>query len=142
MMKTVKLILIGVFAFLLSSVVFAQTKEQSKDTTHDVNTQIIMALQKGDSQIINLYLNSNVELIVGDKNDVFSKPQASAIITNFFHANKVVSFKLLHKGEKEAASFIIGSLKTNVNSYRVYVLTRTPKDKIVIQQLRIEPTNE
>jgi hypothetical protein len=141
-MKTIKFIFICFFVFLTTTPVFTQNRAQSTDTMNDMTEDIISAFQNGDSKVINEYLNSNIELIIADKNDVFSKPQASVIITNFFKVNKVSSFQLLHKGKKESASFIIGSLKTNINSYRVYVLTRTPESKTVIQQLRIEPTNE
>ena len=73
-----------------------------------------------------------------NKNDVFSKPQATEIIADFFRKNKVNSFQLLHKGNKDAASFVIGTLKTSTGNFRLYVLTR----KNEIQQLRIEPSND
>ena len=76
------------------------------------------------------------------KNDVFSKQQASGIITDFFRTNKVSSFQLLHKGNKEATSFAIGEIKTNTGNYRVYVLTRKSGNQTVIQQLRIELSND
>jgi hypothetical protein len=97
---------------------------------------------EGDAGKLSAYLNTNVELVVGNKNDVFSKQQASGIITDFFRTNKVSSFQLLHKGNKEATSFAIGEIKTNTGNYRVYVLTRKSGNQTVIQQLRIELSND
>ncbi|MEI7504319.1 MAG: DUF4783 domain-containing protein, partial [Paludibacter sp.] len=64
--------------------------------------------------------------------------QATGIISDFFRKKRVNGFAMLHKRNKDAASFVIGTLKTASGTYRVYVLTR----KNEIQQLRIEPSND
>jgi hypothetical protein len=109
-----------------------------KAQSAEVPSDIISALNNGDSGQLSGYLNANVELVIDSKNDVFSKQQATGIITDFFRKNHVTGFQLLHKGNKDAASFAIGTLKTSSVTYRVYVLTR----KNEIQQLRIEPSND
>ena len=110
--------------------------------TMDVSAEITNALNKGDASSLSPFFNDNVELVVDNKNDIFSKQQATAIITDFFRKNPVNGFSTLHKGEKEASSFVIGTLKTSNGSFRVYVLTRKSGNKDVIQQLRIEPSND
>lgn len=133
-MKTLKLFLITALIVAVSPLVMAQSNEVPGD--------IITAIDNGDAGKLSAYLNSNVELVIGNKNDVYSKQQASGIIADFFRTNKVASFQLLHKGNKEAASFAIGELKTNTGLYRVYVLTRKVGNQTVIQQLRIEKSND
>ena len=133
-MKTIKLVLLSFLMLCALPHVAAQSSE--------VPPEIISALDKGDAGKLSAYLNTNVELVVGNKNDVFSKQQASGIITDFFRTNKVSSFQLLHKGNKEATSFAIGEIKTNTGNYRVYVLTRKSGNQTVIQQLRIELSND
>ena len=133
-MKTIKLVLLSFLMFCALPHVAAQSSE--------VPPEIISALDKGDTGKLSAYLNANVELVVGNKNDVFSKQQATGIITDFFRTNKVSSFQLLHKGNKEATSFAIGEIKTNTGNYRVYVLTRKSGNQTVIQQLRIEISND
>jgi len=129
-MKTIKLFLLCACFFCAIPMIDAQSGE--------VPTEIIAALNNGDASQLSNYLNSNVELFIENKNDVFSKPQGTEIIAEFFRKNRVNGFQLLHKGKKDAASFVIGTLKTSAGSYRVYVLTR----KNEIQQLRIEPSND
>ena len=51
-------------------------------------------------------------------------------------------FNVLHKGERDLSCFIIGTLETDYATYRVYVLTRKNENQNLIQQLRIEPSNE
>jgi len=129
-MKTFKL-------FLLFSSLFCLI-QLSEAQTSDVPADIITALNEGNSNQLSVRLNTNVELVIDTKNDVFSKQQASGIIADFFKKNRVISFQLLHKGNKDAASFVIGTLKTANGNFRVYVLTR----KNEIQQLRIELPND
>jgi hypothetical protein len=133
-MKTMKL-------FVMSMVLFVATPFLSAQSV-EVPSEVITALNDGDANKLSGYLNANVELVIDNKNDVFSKPQATGIIADFFRKNKVTGFQLLHKGNKDAASFAIGTLRTASGSFRVYVLTRKTGNQTVIQQLRIEPSNE
>ena len=133
-MKSIKLVLLSFLMLCALPHVVAQSSE--------VSSEIITALDKGDAAKLSAYLNANVELVVGNKNDVFSKQQATGIITDFFRTIKVSSFQLLHKGNKEATSIAIGEIKTNTGNYRVYVLTRKSGNQTVIQQLRIEISND
>jgi len=133
-MKTIKLFLLCISLFWVIPMAVAQSSE--------VPSEIIAALNDGDAGQLSNYLNANVELVITNKNDVFSKQQATGIISDFFRNNRVNSFQLLHKGNKEAASFAIGMLKTSGGTYRVYVLTRKTGNQTVIQQLRIESSNE
>ena len=129
-MKTIKLILLSAFIFCAIPLLEAQSVE--------VPSAIITALNTGDASQLSNYLNANVELFIENKNNVFSKNQSTQIIADFFRKNRVTGFQLLHKGNKDAASFVIGTLKTSTGNFRLYVLTR----KNEIQQLRIEPSND
>jgi hypothetical protein len=124
--------------FFLLSVCFLLAVPALKAQSSEVPSEIITALNDGDAGQLSNYLNANVELVIDNKNDVFSKQQATGITTDFFRKNRVNSFQLLHKGNKDAASFAIGTLKTSTGNFRVYILTR----KNEIQQLRIEPSND
>jgi len=129
-MKTFKLFILCTSLFCALPFVQSQTVE--------VPSYIITALNEGNASQLSSHLNSNVELVIDNKNDVFSKQQAAGIIADFFRKNVASSFQLIHKGNKDAASFVIGILKTSTGNFRVYVLTRNNE----IQQLRIEPSND
>ena len=103
-----------------------------------VPSSIISAFQEGNAGLLSSSLYDNVELVIGNQNDVYSKQQASAILADFFRKYRVNGFDLLHNGNKDAASFGIGTLKTSSGNYRVYFLIR----KNEIQQLRIESSND
>ncbi len=133
-MKTIKFLIVSLFVLTAMPFVQAQSNE--------ISSEIISALDDGDAGAINNFLSPNVELVIGNKNDVFSKQQASGIINDFFRTNKVNGFQVIHKGNKDAASFAIGTLKTSGGNFRVYVLTRKQGSTPLIQQLRIESSND
>ncbi len=109
---------------------------------NEVPSDVISALGSGDISKLSPFLNSNVELVVAKTNDVFSRQQATGIIADFFKKNKVSAFSVLHNGTKESASFLIGTLNTNNGNFRVYILMRKSGNQSLIQQLRIESSNE
>lgn len=129
-MKTIKLFMLSLCLICAIPMIEAQNAEVPSD--------VIAAFKDGNAGQLSAYLNANVELVIENKNDVFSKQQATGIINDFFRRNQVKTFQLLHNGNKDSASFAIGTLKTSTGNFRVYVLTR----KNEIQQLRIEPSND
>lgn len=121
--------------FLISSIVMVNAQQE-------VSPRIIDALSKGDATTLSSYFNDNVELVIGSTNNVFSKQQATGIIADFFKKNKVNSFQVLHKGTKDVSAFSICTMKTGSGTYRIYVLVRKISDQQLIQQLRIESSND
>ncbi|GAB1416862.1 hypothetical protein MASR2M117_22680 [Paludibacter sp.] len=108
----------------------------------DVSDAILSAFGAGNSTVLSTYFNDNVELVVGSTDDVFSKQQATNIISDFFRRNKISSFQIIHKGTKETSAFAICNMKAGNASYRVYILTRRVESKQLIQQIRIELSND
>ncbi|HOG06147.1 MAG TPA: DUF4783 domain-containing protein [Paludibacter sp.] len=108
----------------------------------DVSDKILNALTAGDAATLSAYFNDNVELVVGSTNDVFSKQQATGIVTDFFRKNKIQTFQILHKGHKDTSAFAICTMKAGNAAFRVYVLVRMQSGRQFIQQLRIESTND
>lgn len=110
----------------------------SLQTNAQVPEKIVLSLQTGNSKTLSDYFNQNVELVVLDNDNVYSKAQAKQIVTNFFSTYTPESFSIIHEGGKEGAKYVIGNLKTNNGSFRVYFLLKTDEGKEYIHQLRIE----
>jgi hypothetical protein len=126
----------------LISFIFMICSMQIANAQYEVSGDILNAIADGDAAALSAYFNDNVELVVGSVNDVFSKQQAFGIMSNFFKKNKINSFQILHKGTKESSAFSISTMKTATNTYRVYVLVRKAGSGQLIQQLRIESSND
>ena len=126
----------------LISVLFLICSVAIVNAQREVSTEILDAVAAGDAGVLSSYFNDNIELVIGSTNDVFSKQQATGIITDFFRKNKVNSFQVLHKGNKDTSAFSIGTMKAGNSTYRVYLLVRKSADRQLIQQLRIESSND
>ena len=134
-MRKTSLIILSFTLFFGVSNVFSQTTSAVSDAT-------INALNCGNAAALSLLFNNSVELVIENRNDIFSQQQASGIIADFFRRNSVTDFTVLHRGAKEASSFVIGTLRTSNGAFRVYVLIRQNENVNAIQQLRIESSNE
>jgi len=100
--------------------------------------QIILSLKTGNAKVLSDYFNQNVELVVLDNDNVYSKAQAQQIVNNFFNTYKPEDFISIHDGGKEGAKYVIGRLITKNGKFRVYFLLKQSQGKDYIHQLRIE----
>jgi type II secretory pathway component PulC len=98
----------------------------------------IQSLKSGDSKTLSSYFNQNVEMVVLENDNVYSKAQAQQIVSKFFSNNAPESFNVIHQGGKEGAQYVIGNLVTGKGTYRVYFLLKKSEGKEYIHQLRIE----
>ena len=103
-----------------------------------VPEQIILSLKSGNAKNLSEYFNQNVELVVPESDNVYSKAQAQQIVGNFFSNYTPVSFNIIHQGGKEGAKYVIGNLGTKTGVFRVYFLLKQSEGNDYIHQLRIE----
>ncbi|MGD9928687.1 MAG: DUF4783 domain-containing protein [Mangrovibacterium sp.] len=100
--------------------------------------EVVLSLKTGNASTLSSYFNQNIEMVVLDQDDVYSKAQAQQIVTNFFSQHKAQGFSIIHQGGKEGAKYAIGNLTTNQGTFRVYFLLKNDGGKAYIHQLRIE----
>ena len=110
----------------------------SLNASAQVPDEIILSLKTGNSKVLSGYFNDNVELVVLDNDNVYSKAQAKQIVANFFDRFTPESFNVIHQGGKDDSKYVIGNLKTNNGNFRIYFLLKKNNDKDYIHQLRIE----
>ena len=101
---------------------------------------IITGLENGNAKLLAGYFNKNVELVILENDNLYSKAQAQQIVGNFFkdHTPEEKGFSVIHSGGKEGNKYFIGTLKTNKGNFRVTFLLKTSNKKDYIHQLRIE----
>lgn len=103
-----------------------------------VPDEVILSLKTGNASTLSSYFNDNIELVVLDKDDVYSKDQAKQIVSSFFSSHSAQRFTIIHQGGKEGARYAIGNLTTKSGVFRVYFLLKDKGQKAYIHQLRIE----
>ncbi|MBS3806205.1 MAG: DUF4783 domain-containing protein [Bacteroidales bacterium] len=104
----------------------------------EIPRDIAIAFKVGTAKELARFFNNNLELAVGEKEDVYSKSQAERIMDNFFVNHPPRSFKFIHQGGKETARYAIGKLVTFNGEFRVYMLLKQKNGQSLIHQLRIE----
>lgn len=103
---------------------------------------IILAIRAGNAAELAKHFNANIELVILDNEDVYSKTQAEQILRDFFTNHHPASFKIIFEGGKETSRYAIGSLSTSAGNYRVYFLIKNQDGTPLIHQLRIEEEDE
>ena len=99
---------------------------------------IVLSFRAGNAVELSRFFHTNVELIILEKEDVYSRSQAEQIIRKFFSEHKPEAFKVIFEGGKENSRYAIGSLSTAGETYRVYILMKKQDGSPFIHQLRIE----
>jgi|SRR5690554_2850026 len=99
---------------------------------------ILLSIKTGNSKSLAEFFNQNIELVVPESDNVFSKAQAQLIVNEFFSTHTPHTFSVIHQGGKEGAQYVIGNLATNKGFFRVYFLLKKNNGKDYIHQLRIE----
>ena len=126
------------FSFLFISLLVVSAYSQD---SVEIPGEISMALKSGDAGQLSNYLNDNVEMVILDKEGIYSKDQAEVILNDFFKKNPPRRFSLLHQGGKTKSKYGIGNLETADQTFRVYFLLKETNGKQIIHQLRIEKEN-
>jgi hypothetical protein len=130
-MSTIKKLVLTLFFF--HGVLFFSNRLMAQ-----VPDEIIQSFKSGDAKTLSTYFNQNVELVVLENDNAYSKAQAQQIVSKFFSSNKPESFNVIHQSSAEGAQLIIGNLVTKNGSFRVYFMMRKNAGKDYIHQLRIE----
>ncbi|HEX3008273.1 MAG TPA: DUF4783 domain-containing protein [Bacteroidales bacterium] len=128
------------FRFLFLMLAFSAPRINA---SADVPEGIVAAIKTGNARELAKYFNTTIELVIADKEGIYSKPQAEQILKDFFTKNPLTkdSFRLLHEVGKESSRYAIGNLYTTKGVYRISFLIKTVNNVPLIDQLRIEEDN-
>ncbi len=98
------------------------------------------ALGSGNADALGQYFDQNVEISLGDSEDVYAKSQAIAVIKQFFSQNTPRGFQQMHQGASKGndAQYCIGNLSTATGTYRVYLYAKSSGGKFLIQEVRFD----
>ncbi|PWD97950.1 DUF4783 domain-containing protein [Marinilabilia rubra] len=111
---------------------------QTNSNNSPLPPKVVEAVKKGNAAELKPFLNSRVELVLPEESGIYSKEQAHFILKSFFESHKVTSFRVLHHGTRQHATYAIGEYKCPQNQYRMYFLVKEVEGKPLIHQIRIE----
>ncbi|MDA3929468.1 MAG: DUF4783 domain-containing protein [Prolixibacteraceae bacterium] len=113
--------------FLLLNIAFSQIPDD-----------VILSLKTGNAATLASHFSQNVELVVLENENVYSKAHAQQVIDDFFKKYPPENFSIIHQGGKDGSSYAIGNLKVETEKFRVYFLIKAKNGVSFIHQLRIE----
>ncbi len=130
-MKTIKLLVIASLLITWTGIFCAVSAAV-------IPPRIFDSMKIGNAAELAKYFNSSVELVILDKEEIYSRQHAEQVVRNFFTNNKPKNFTILHQGGRDGAKYAIGKLETENKSFRIYFLVKDDGGKPLIHQLRIE----
>lgn len=122
----------------MAGLVFAVTSLFAQD----IPVGVVVAFKKGNSQDLNRYLGEKVNLVIQNRSESVDRQAAEGTLAAFFSSNKVSGFNVNHEGKRDESSFIIGTLTTANGNFRINCFFRRVQNKYLINQIRIDKTNE
>lgn len=99
------------------------------------------ALISGDAKDLASHFDKNIELLVLDNADIYSKAQAELIIKDFFKKNVPSKLVIENQGESEGIKYSIGKLRTSKGDFRIYIAYQSIKGNAVINRLNLSKYN-
>jgi len=88
------------------------------------------------------YFNTNLQLRIDGKSNVYSKRQAEAMMSDFFSLNKPVKFLITGEHVTENQISIMGTLNTKAKTYRILYRISDCNGKRLISYLEIETAEQ
>jgi len=110
----------------------------ANQTLEQIPNEILTSLKTGNAKVLASFFNQNVELVILNDDNVYSKAQAEQIVSGFFAQNQPEKFTIIHQSGKEGAKYVIGQLTTKQGPFRVTFLLKKTGEKDIIHQLRID----
>lgn len=105
--------------------------------------EIRKSFLSGDSKTLASYFDKNIELILLNKGNVYSKAQAELIMKNFFIKHRPKSFVIESESNDDRSKFAIAFLATRQTSFRVYIaFIAGYKQNLINQMIISEIHNE
>ena len=109
----------------------------------DISEDVAAAFRSGEAKKVSRYMGEQVDIVIGEKEEVYSRSQAELILKDFFTKNPPKSFNVVHNGvSKNGSKFAIGKLVTGKGSFKVTWFIKKENNVFYIHQLRIEPAEE
>ncbi|MGH2565642.1 MAG: DUF4783 domain-containing protein [Ginsengibacter sp.] len=99
---------------------------------------VVKAIKAGDATQVSKYFDNTVEITLPEKSSSYSKSQAELVLRDFFAANTVKDFEILHRSNNSGSQYCIGNLKTINGTFRTTIFMKQKGSKEVLQELRFE----
>ncbi len=121
-----------IIIYLLLTITVAFNDFMKAAHADGIPTYIQNAVKQGNASELSRYFNNIIELTILDNSNVYSKIQASRILSNFFLSNPPRDFVILSQRESRNSLIIIGKMTTEKSNFRIsYVLSEIGGETLI-----------
>lgn len=102
--------------------------------------EIANAISSGDAAALAKHFAADVDVIVLDDINLYTKAEAKKAMADFFTTNKPLKYTQVHQGESQGATgqYCVGILETAKQKYRVNLYLEKTGDKFLIKEIKFE----
>lgn len=102
------------------------------------DTQAIeTAFKQGSAKALSKFFGQTVEIKILDTQDVYGDAQAEALLADFFKKNTPTDFKTQHYSARPPNAFMVGSLTTTNDTFRVNIFFKGEGANVEMTRLQI-----
>ena len=107
-----------------------------------VPSEVVTAFRDGNSTGIKPFLCESVELIMLNKSQNCTAQAAENSLRDFFSSHRVLDFTVNPQGNRDDSSFMIGTLNTQQEKFRVNCFLKRERGTYLIFQIRLDKIND
>ena len=135
-MKTIRLTI----ALLFVSCLAIGQDQASEQKVFDGIAKAVKASQHTE---LSTYFASSIECDILGKEEVYSKPQATQVMKDFFTKYTVKNFSILHKSGNGQIKYIIGTYTSNAgDNFRMTFVVKQEGNNYLVQQIQIKNNDD
>lgn len=103
----------------------------------DVIGQVRETIKAGSAKELAKYLNQNVDVMIDEQMQTYSKAQAEFVLRDFFRAHPPSEFNIIHHGSSKGGQpFAIGLYKSGTETYRVFMKIKNDNGQQLVHEIR------
>lgn len=108
----------------------------------EISAEIEKAFLKGETVLLKNYFDEKVRLIVLGESSQTNKTEAVKILDQFLEKYPAIEFKSKFESKKANSNFIIRTMKSNNETFRITIFFIKRGENLCINLFRIEKENE
>jgi len=122
--------------FALVLVIFSLSGLQAQEQK-DVIGQVRETIKAGSAKELSRFLNQNVDVMIEEQLQTYSKAQAEFVLRDFFKVHPPSEFNIIHHGSSKGGQpFAIGLYKSGSETYRVFMKIKSDGGQQLVHEIR------
>ncbi|HEX7017180.1 MAG TPA: DUF4783 domain-containing protein [Cyclobacteriaceae bacterium] len=124
----------SLFALILFFSTFSGVFGQSQN---DIIEQVRETIGAGSAKELAKFLNQNVDVMIDEQLQSYSKAQAEFVLRDFFKNHPASEFTIIHQGSSKGGQpFAIGLYKSGDETYRVFMKIKATDKQQLVHEIR------